>query len=358
MNQNTTRKIFLVDDDHYSLGIYEQQLRNMGFQSITSFSTAKGLLENLDQAPDLIFLDYYLGDDNGCDVLKKIKDQKPCIDVVMMSGQTDMKTTVNLLNNGAFDYIIKEYQETGKIISVVNKWLLAREQRILANLSCNDHHLLKLIAEAKESVRKEIAHELHDNITQLLASSKLFIETAKRDLHGNTALLDEGCVYINQAICETRNLSHSLSGLLLKNTNLEEDIQHIIAGFRWLSHLELTTNINLEGKEHLLGNEIKHNLLRIIQEQLNNTMKYANANSFTIRIHVKADKLSVQVKDNGNGFDTKTINKGLGLNSIKSRVTKLRGVAKLISSPGKGCRWDITIPLLAGQVETGKERGV
>jgi polysaccharide export outer membrane protein len=120
-------KIFMVDDDPFSLSLYEQHLRNLGFGDITSFSNGTDCLHKLTMQPDIIFLDHGMDILNGIEVLKKIKRFNPNIFVVFVSGQEDIQTAVNSLKYGAFDYIVKGQNELERFGKVIGKILEVRE---------------------------------------------------------------------------------------------------------------------------------------------------------------------------------------------------------------------------------------
>lgn len=124
----TLRKIFLVDDDLFSLNLYQQELENLGFNDITLYQNGTICLYNLFQRPSIIFLDHHMNDISGIEVLKKIKRYDPNIYVVMISGQESMKVAIEALKYGAFDYIIKGDNETEKIKKVIEKIELVEEQ--------------------------------------------------------------------------------------------------------------------------------------------------------------------------------------------------------------------------------------
>ena len=94
MNSKPHRKIFLVDDDPFCKAMYEEHLINLGFSSVVSFSSAKELLANLYQNPDLVFLDYNLEDIKGIELLHNIKAFNNRINVVVISGQSDMNVAI------------------------------------------------------------------------------------------------------------------------------------------------------------------------------------------------------------------------------------------------------------------------
>ncbi len=103
-----TFKIFIVEDDPWYGEILEYHLSLNPDYEIHRFTTAKDCLANLSQRPQLLTLDYSLPDDNGLDVLKKIKQQMPDLPVIIISAQDDVSTAVELLKLGASDYFIKD----------------------------------------------------------------------------------------------------------------------------------------------------------------------------------------------------------------------------------------------------------
>lgn len=108
MKRDSPFKIFIVEDDEWYCEFLTYHLSQNPEYEIEKFHTGKELLENIYKKPSLITLDYSLPDLNGDAVLKKIKDIDQDIPVVIISGQEDVSTAVNLLKVGAYDYIIKD----------------------------------------------------------------------------------------------------------------------------------------------------------------------------------------------------------------------------------------------------------
>ncbi|MCX6317777.1 MAG: response regulator [Bacteroidetes bacterium] len=121
MENSTSFKIFLVDDDPFSLCLYEQHLRNSGVTNISTFENGTLCLNHLGQQPDVIFLDHNMEILDGVEILRKIKRFNPDIQVVFVSGQEDVSVAVNSLKYGAFDYIIKGNDDLNKIDQVLEK---------------------------------------------------------------------------------------------------------------------------------------------------------------------------------------------------------------------------------------------
>jgi len=118
--ENSVR-IFLVDDDLFSLNIYRQGLENLGYHKVSLFLNGTICLNNLNQKPDIIFLDHNMDDLTGFEVLKKIKRVDPNVFVVIVSAQENMKIAVDALKYGAFDYIIKGDNEIEKMQNVIER---------------------------------------------------------------------------------------------------------------------------------------------------------------------------------------------------------------------------------------------
>lgn len=128
MENQTQFKIFIVDDDAFCANVYEQHLRNCHYKDITFYDNGNDCMLHLYQNPDIILLDHNMEDITGFEVLKKIKRYNPNVYVIMVSGQDNIKTAVDALKYGAFDYVIKDNEACDKIIHLINKVARVKEQ--------------------------------------------------------------------------------------------------------------------------------------------------------------------------------------------------------------------------------------
>ncbi len=101
-------KIFIVEDDTWYGSMLEHYLSLNPEYEIKRFENPNDFFAQLHENPDLVTLDYSLPDADGTEVLKKIREHNPDTRVVIISGQEDVATAINLLKNGAFDYIVKD----------------------------------------------------------------------------------------------------------------------------------------------------------------------------------------------------------------------------------------------------------
>lgn len=348
MTMTTNPKIFLVEDDPFCNALYEQHLLNLGYKSISAFSSGSELLKNLYKKPELIFLDYNLQDYKGLLLLKKIKEFNPNIYVVVISGQSDMETTVNLLKHGAFDYIVKDENETGKISACIEKWLAAKafsENMSKHNSKLSQEQQLNIIIEAQEKVRKEISTELHDNVNQLLGASQLYIDTAYKNESSRLPFLLEAKTIINSAIGEVRKLSHNLQSVNKEEQNLEEEVSKIVAMLKGSNKFIVISEIDIDGINEILPQNAQHNIIRIIQELTNNMLKYSNAKMIFIGLSFSNQELHLTFSDDGVGFDIEKAKKGLGITNILNRLSLINGIYFIDTDINKGCSWNIRVPL-------------
>jgi two-component system, NarL family, sensor histidine kinase UhpB len=96
-----------------------------------------------------------------------------------------------------------------------------------------------------------------------------------------------------------------------------------------------------------MTDDLKLNIYRIIQEQLNNVYKHASASRAGVKLQMKKGKLSVVITDNGIGFEMGIRKSGVGIVNIVNRVESFNGEVKFETKPGVGCKLDLSIPLVA-----------
>ncbi len=109
VNRPTIMKIFIVEDNPLYSAVLEQNLNTCGYSDIKKFEDGEMCLEEIHNKPDVVLLDYNLGEGkfNGIEIFKEIKKKNKEAKVVLLSGQEDVKIAVESLRLGAFDYIIK-----------------------------------------------------------------------------------------------------------------------------------------------------------------------------------------------------------------------------------------------------------
>lgn len=126
-------KIFVVEDDAVTARVLAEALLKEGNSEVEVYSDGTSLLNNLHRNPDVITLDYYLPDYNGKDLFRRIKKFNPDIPVIIVSGQQDISTAIDLLHKGAYDYVVKDHNMKTRLTSVIQK--IAEKKRLEAKIS-------------------------------------------------------------------------------------------------------------------------------------------------------------------------------------------------------------------------------
>ncbi|TAE49087.1 MAG: sigma-54-dependent Fis family transcriptional regulator, partial [Bacteroidetes bacterium] len=112
--------IFVVEDDEWYRELLTFNLELNPDYEVKKFGTGSDCLRNITSHPDVVTLDYRLPDMEGAEVLRKIKEYDPDIEVVIVSEQDNIETAVNLLRLGAYDYITKTHDIRDRLLNVIH----------------------------------------------------------------------------------------------------------------------------------------------------------------------------------------------------------------------------------------------
>lgn len=196
----------------------------------------------------------------------------------------------------------------------------------------------------QEKERTQLGEELHDNINQILASTKLYLECSLKDENPRVDLVTESKLLIEKAMTEIRKLSKSLLPPSLGEVGLLQALNELADNIKQVNEL----SISIQWKdvcENELSNKLKLTIFRIVQEQLNNVIKHADAKEVLISLSKDGNALQVIVKDNGVGFEPDLKRNGVGLRNITSRAEVNNGIVFINSKPGEGCELIVNFSL-------------
>jgi len=119
MTTSSTLRIFVVEDNAWYGELLEYKLSQNPEYVVRRFTTAQSCLDNLNEKPDLITLDYTLPDGTGDVVLRQIKERLPEVAIIIISGQEDVRTAVGLLRQGAYDYLVKDEETADRLWNTI-----------------------------------------------------------------------------------------------------------------------------------------------------------------------------------------------------------------------------------------------
>jgi len=197
--------------------------------------------------------------------------------------------------------------------------------------------------------RNRLARALHDSVTQSLYSLTLLAAGWQRlAKNGKLDSIDESLGEIGevaqQALKEMRLLVYELRPPVLEEEGLLGAIHHRLGAVEKRAGIEA----RLEAEDVLdLPSEVEAVLYYIVVEALNNALKHAQATSVTVRLFSANEKVTLEIADDGQGFDLSTIgeSRGLGLVSMQERADQLGASLSIDSAPDKGTRVKVEVLL-------------
>lgn len=219
--------------------------------------------------------------------------------------------------------------------------LKSLENRILNQKIQEQKKIARAIMQGQEKEKNHIARELHDNINQILAGTRLYLGVEGK----KNELVKEAVQYpielLDSSIQEIRLLCSTMVAPA-KNVDLDEMIRDLLIKLDQAGGIKTSLTFTVTGK--VMTDELKLNIYRILQEHVNNILKYAEAKNVSVSITEQEDIISIIISDDGIGFDVKKKRNGIGISNIMNRVATFNGEIEIKSSPGNGCTTMIKIP--------------
>jgi len=211
--------------------------------------------------------------------------------------------------------------------------------------------LAKRIATIRESERRHLGRELHDQLGQSLTALKLSLEAVGRrgapaaeDLHAAARL-------VSALIAEVRTISLSLRESPFDGA-LFDALETTIARFAADAGVEIEFVRSGAGGE--LPRDVELTVYRVVQEALTNVARHAGVTSARVEVAVTARAVTVRIEDAGCGFDARETSSRRtgGLSGMFERMRLVAGTLAIDSEPGRGTRIDAHVPLDDGKHES------
>ena len=198
--------------------------------------------------------------------------------------------------------------------------------------------LLQTQLEIQEQTLKTISEEIHDNVGQVLSLAKLNLNTFESN---SEQKLQDTKKLISKAINDLRDLSRSMHGDRIAELGLQQSIADELQILQKSGEFE--THLKITGEPYKLLPQKEMVLFRIVQEALNNCIKYSKAKNITVALNYEKENFSLSVSDDGIGFDTQT-KTGIGLKSMQNRAQLIGGVYTIHSALDSGTTITIELP--------------
>ncbi|MCF8083750.1 MAG: response regulator [Deltaproteobacteria bacterium] len=354
--RETPIKILLVEDDEDDQILFQNILHE-----IPNYRFDVGVASSYDQAVqrlsnnpyDLMFIDFFLGEKNGLDLLQEMNEMGLAIPAIMLTGKGNPDIDVQAMRGGAADYLEKGTLDSCLLERTV-RYALERNRTLLL-LKERKNELKKLskkLLSVQEKERQHIARELHDSIGGTLTAvkyaleEKLYFQNNGSPSQGTP--LEEIISWVKKALNETRTICTDLRPDVLDDLGLLAAIQTLFRRCQQVCEgLEITGEMSVAEED--VPQELRIAVYRILQEALNNVAKHSEATHVAVRLTENGDGLELFIQDNGNGFEVpdpareQRRNEGMGLGSMRDRTELFSGQFALHSQPRQGttirCFW-------------------
>lgn len=207
-----------------------------------------------------------------------------------------------------------------------------------------DEELIKTQQEIQEETLKYIGRELHDNVGQMLVLASMQMSAVSSIVQeGVKTQVQNASEVLKDSLEEVRALSRSLNNDVIYNLGFDATVQNEINRLNKTGLIEASLSISGD-KVHFENHKDEVILFRILQEFFSNSLKYAEANQLVVKIIYELDSLSIQIQDDGVGFEVNTVKKGAGLINMKKRAELVSASLQLNSEVGKGTVLNLKYP--------------
>jgi DNA-binding NarL/FixJ family response regulator len=380
-------KLLVVEDDVHVATVLEARLQTFGYEVCPIVRSGRVAVRSaIEHRPDLVLMDILLeGSMNGIEAADLISRQMdvPIVFITCLSDRHMLEQALKA--KSVHGYILKPYdnaelrytlqialikhrahkeretlieeltrnvsdrKQAEEALQLLNQTL---EQQVSKRTEAAEHmagQLRRLTAElieTEERERRQFAQLLHDDLQQMLASAKMQVQAAAEKWPPEPLLANAGHL-LEQAIAQSRRLSHDLSPAVLHQSGL-------VAALSWLAgqmREQFDLKVDLEATDIVLeSSPATVFLFRATQELLFNVVKHAGVKIACVFLSIANGSLELKVTDPGRGFDAERLHRsvdkaGLGLLTIRERAGYMGGGFSVESAPDKGSRFTLTIPI-------------
>lgn len=208
--------------------------------------------------------------------------------------------------------------------------------------------IIQSILEGEDRERKRIAHELHDGLGQYLVAANMNFESVKKEIghlpEKRQNQFSTGLSHLKNGLQETRSIAYNLMPKTIADYGLVTALENMMRDFEKSTDIEFHFEQNCEDLQ--LKNQAEINIYRIFQEITSNAVRHSECTTIDAKLQLNEDTLTILIEDDGIGaeLNKEHKSKGLGLRSIKTRVSSLKGTLDIDSQPGEGMTIKIIIP--------------
>jgi two-component system response regulator AtoC len=291
-------KIFVVDDNNMFLKVMQKFLSERDDFEVYAISSGRECISKLSEKPDIISLDYTLPDSNGRDLLEKIKLITPGTQVIIVSGQNNINTAIELLKLGAYDYIVKGVDTRDKILIAIDKIIekieLTKENTLLKQAVQKEYNFRNLIkgnSKAMDNVFNLMGKAIQTNINiSVIGETGTGKELVAKGIHYNSKRSNMPFIPVNissipETLIESELFGYEKGAFTGADGSKPGRIEMAEGGTLFLDEIA-EMNLNTQAK-----------LLRVLQERELHRLGSNKPIKFDVRIIIATHRnLSEQIK--------------------------------------------------------------
>jgi two-component system sensor histidine kinase DegS len=206
------------------------------------------------------------------------------------------------------------------------------------------------IIETQEQERQRLVRQLHDGPAQSLTNLILQAEICERlfDTDSSRARLELGNLKtsVTSTFQKVRDFMFDLRPMMLDDLGLVPTLKRYVESFSEKSNVRIVLTVT--GNERRFTDYKEVALFHFVKDLLTNVRQHSQASQAQVFLDLTEDMVRITVEDKGNGFDVKEVlstSAGLGLSTLRERIEMLGGQVQIDSSPGRGAKVSMSVPL-------------
>ncbi|MDO8567632.1 MAG: response regulator [Dehalococcoidales bacterium] len=317
---------------------------------------------------DVVLADLGLPDSSGVKTLNRLQPHFQQLPIIVTTSIDDEALAVRAVRQGAADYLVKGQMDARllrhSILYAIERKRMEREltwmrdeleirvQERTAELCQAEQELRSLsnrLIDIQEEERRDIARELHDQTGQSLTMVKLLLaRVLKSPPDKAPEIINEAAQQVSEVINQVRNLSLALRPSMLDDLGLVPALTWLLERVGTQSGLSVGFDHD-ELQSQDVSSRVNTTAYRIVQEALTNIVRHSGASRAKVCLHTQGDVMSLNIEDDGRGFDMHLLAIGTsnGLSGMRERTRLLGGTFTIESTPGTGTHITVKLPISA-----------
>jgi signal transduction histidine kinase len=224
---------------------------------------------------------------------------------------------------------------------------LKQQHLLLGDELARQSALLHASIQCHENERKRVGHHLHNEAGSMLANLRININRLTESI-GNTPpahdISQQCSQLIDKTISSVRTISHSLLPPGLELSGLGGALEELAGQVSRKGVLEVIIDNRRPQRVQELDQDTALMLFRVLQELLSNTIRHAGATRVFIYLNAEGQKLLIEYRDNGKGFELRSDLPGTGIRNMQSRLDMIGAIHTIHGNAGTGMQMDICVP--------------